>query len=253
MSQGYTALTEKEKETLRLLLDGHDAKSLARHLDLSVHTINERLREARRKLAVSSSRAAARLLREEEERLPKSLGDKSLGAVPGSGVVEQPRSPAGPGGVFRRYDRVIGGLLVSIAVSLAIVVASSLGGGVQTSDPQAAAPASTPAEAAVTEAARHWLALVDASDWQASRDATGQSFRKANTVGRWTEASKSVRVPLGAMKSRKLITANVTPAPPNGYWTVRFRTEFADKADVVETVALVHEGGTWKVAGYPID
>ena len=59
---GVRALTEKEKQTLRLIVRGHDAKSSARDLGLSVHTINERLRDARRKLAVSSSREAARML-----------------------------------------------------------------------------------------------------------------------------------------------------------------------------------------------
>ena len=56
MTAGFQSLTEKEKETLRLLVSGYDAKSMARHLGLSVHTINERLRDARRKMAVSSSR-----------------------------------------------------------------------------------------------------------------------------------------------------------------------------------------------------
>ena len=63
---GCWALTDKEKQTLRLIVRGHDAKSIARSLGLSVHTINERLREARRKMAVSSSREAARLLLEVE-------------------------------------------------------------------------------------------------------------------------------------------------------------------------------------------
>ena len=60
MSDGYDSLTDREKQTLRMILRGHDAKSIAQHFDLSVHTINERLRDARRKLSVSSSRAAAR-------------------------------------------------------------------------------------------------------------------------------------------------------------------------------------------------
>ena len=58
MWAGYQALTEKEKQTLRLIVRGHDAKSMARHLGLSIHTVNERLRDARRKLEVSSSRGA---------------------------------------------------------------------------------------------------------------------------------------------------------------------------------------------------
>ena len=56
MADGYDELTDKEKQTLRLMVRGHDAKSAASELALSVHTINERLRDARRKLAVSSSR-----------------------------------------------------------------------------------------------------------------------------------------------------------------------------------------------------
>lgn len=63
MSSPVQSLTEKEKQALRLLVNGFDAKSMAQHLGLSVHTVNERLREARRKMAVSSSREAARQLR----------------------------------------------------------------------------------------------------------------------------------------------------------------------------------------------
>ena len=59
---GSWTLSEKEKQTLRLIVRGHDAKSIARTLGLSVHTINERLRDARREMAVSSSREAARML-----------------------------------------------------------------------------------------------------------------------------------------------------------------------------------------------
>src|SRR3954466_10833925 len=79
MMDGHAALTDKEKETLRLIVRGHDAKSMARHLGLSVHTINERLRDARRKLSVSSSREAARLLLEREDTAPGNAADKKIG------------------------------------------------------------------------------------------------------------------------------------------------------------------------------
>ena len=59
MHEDLKALSAREKEALRLLLAGHDAKSTARSLGLSVHTVNEHLRDARRKLGVSSSREAA--------------------------------------------------------------------------------------------------------------------------------------------------------------------------------------------------
>ncbi|WP_313538783.1 helix-turn-helix transcriptional regulator [Sphingomonas sp.] len=68
------ALTKGEKTTLRLLLAGHDAKLIARELGLSVHTVNERLRDARRKLGVASSREAARRLAESDAADPQSLG-----------------------------------------------------------------------------------------------------------------------------------------------------------------------------------
>ncbi|MDQ2763305.1 MAG: LuxR C-terminal-related transcriptional regulator, partial [Pseudomonadota bacterium] len=48
-NESFRTLSDKEKQTLRLIVRGHDAKSIARSLGLSVHTINERLRDARRK------------------------------------------------------------------------------------------------------------------------------------------------------------------------------------------------------------
>ncbi len=79
MTHDVSALLEREKDVLRLLLVGHDAKSIARHLDLSTHVVNERLRDARRKLGVSSSREAARLLALAEADIPKNFGDKDFG------------------------------------------------------------------------------------------------------------------------------------------------------------------------------
>lgn len=89
MHEGRESLTEREIETLRLLLVGHDAKSVARTLGLSVHTVNDRLRDARRKLGVSSSREAARLLAKAEELGPQLLGNKKFvsgGAIPLGGM-----------------------------------------------------------------------------------------------------------------------------------------------------------------------
>src|SRR3954453_11362910 len=79
MKQGYEALTEKEKQTLRLLLAGHEAKSMARQLGLSVHTVNERLRDARRKLSASSRKGPPGRLRKAKGGGPKSLGDEPFG------------------------------------------------------------------------------------------------------------------------------------------------------------------------------
>lgn len=56
------ALTERELEALRLLAAGHTIKSIAATLGRSEASINERLRDARRKTGVGSSRELARLI-----------------------------------------------------------------------------------------------------------------------------------------------------------------------------------------------
>jgi DNA-binding CsgD family transcriptional regulator len=55
-------LTDREVEILRLLAAGHTVKTIAARLDRSETSINERLRTARRKTGVGSSRELARLL-----------------------------------------------------------------------------------------------------------------------------------------------------------------------------------------------
>ena len=74
-------LTPRQKEILRLLLNGYDAKSVGRELGISVHTVTEHLREARRHLGVSSSREAARILRQAELGPPDNMGPSTLGVV----------------------------------------------------------------------------------------------------------------------------------------------------------------------------
>lgn len=85
MTDAAETLTEREKETLRLLLVGHDAKSIARDLGLSVHTVGDRLRDARCKPGVSSSREAARLLGRAECGTPKLRMPDGLGGFDRNG------------------------------------------------------------------------------------------------------------------------------------------------------------------------
>ncbi|MGN6691631.1 MAG: helix-turn-helix domain-containing protein [Sphingopyxis sp.] len=55
-------LSDREVEVLRLLVAGHTVKTIAARLGRSETSINERLRSARRKTGVGSSRELARLL-----------------------------------------------------------------------------------------------------------------------------------------------------------------------------------------------
>lgn len=61
-------LREAERRVLRLFAQGHSAKSAAAELGLSVNAVNERLRAARRRTGVGSSRELARLLATQENR-----------------------------------------------------------------------------------------------------------------------------------------------------------------------------------------
>jgi DNA-binding CsgD family transcriptional regulator len=63
-----TRLSDSERRVLRLLAEGHTAKSIANRIGSTAAAVNERLREARRKTGVGSSRELARLLRAQENR-----------------------------------------------------------------------------------------------------------------------------------------------------------------------------------------
>jgi DNA-binding CsgD family transcriptional regulator len=248
---GFWALTEKEKQTLRLIVRGHDAKSSARNLGLSVHTINERLRDARRKMAVSSSREAARMLLEAENDMatapPDLLGDAEMGEDVGAPPQDQEAaSISGVGRADRRPWILIGVALMTLALALLALIAL----------PQVATPSTPPAtetpDAAVVDTARHWLALLDQSRWDESYRATAASFRTLNTPQVWATVSERVRAPLGAMLSRSFVSEQEVPTPPHGYEMVKFRTRFANKAELVETVTLEQADGVWRVAGVTV-
>lgn len=245
---GIHALTEKEKETLRLLVSGYDAKSMARHLGLSVHTVNERLRDARRKLAVSSSREAARQLRDIEHRDPQILGDKALGEAAAAPGVEQPTASVEARRMGRRSGWIAGGLLMSFA--FALLAFASMSG---SADAPAAAPPTASAQTPAVAAARDWLALVDKGDWNASWEATGQSFKALNTAETWARVASQVQGPLGAVRARTLLSEETVPAPPYGYQMVKFRTDYANKPGAIETLSLVREGGSWRVVGVTVE
>ncbi|MEL6710076.1 MAG: helix-turn-helix transcriptional regulator, partial [Pseudomonadota bacterium] len=125
MADAIDDLTDKEKQALRLLLAGHDAKSAALELDISVHTLNDRLRAARRKLGVTTSKEAARALgqaeQSESEPAPQSFVHKPLG------VQENPENQhlssvadRSEGGIIAFAARRKGLLIMSLTLALAL-------------------------------------------------------------------------------------------------------------------------------------
>jgi DNA-binding CsgD family transcriptional regulator len=251
------ALTEREKETLRLLLAGHDAKSIARLSGLSIHTINERLRDARRKLGASSSREAARLLAEAERDDPHFVGDKGVGVAAKGVDPSKPQHGNPRPSTGRRIAWFGGGILIMSMIIAAILISNALGdtGGGQASQaapqPVAAPAASDPAGLAV---ARDWIALLDNQRWEDSWRAAAAPFQAQLTAAQWAAAAPVIRQPLGTATTRTVQSTtetNTLPgAPPGQYQVVQFQTAFSASGGKIETVVLAREGSAWKVAGY---
>jgi hypothetical protein len=100
---------------LRLLARGHDIKSVARELSISTTAANERLRSARRKLGVSSSREAGRLLAAAEGDHSFSV-DRQFG-LPNAASHSQHRG--------RAFAWI--GVVMAVAIATTIVLMSVLG------------------------------------------------------------------------------------------------------------------------------
>ena len=251
MNNGIAALTDKEKESLRLILLGHGAKSMARELDLSVHAINDRLRSARRKLSVTSSREAARLLLEAEGPPPELLVGKNFGEDPAEDDAQSPEQSEAPRPEARDRRRI---LACSIGATLmfSAIFALGLAGGLPGAG-VSGEPSSSEYTQSAEAAARDWLQLGDEGNWEAGYDGTAAAFREANTLAVWTEVSQAVRAPLGKVVSRTLRSVEAPPTP-QGYVIVTYDTRFAAADEPkVETLSMQREDGAWKVAGIYIE
>lgn len=261
MATALDTLTEKEKDALRLLLRGHDAKSSARELGLSVHTVNERLRDARRKLGVTSSREAARRLLAEESGTPGSapemLGDKPMGdAAEGRGaatsMASATRRQAGPHPAL-----ILAGVTAMSLVVAALFLPSSplpmLAPAALTETVAGAEPATDTRSGAAADTAEAFLAMLDQSRWADSYAATSAEFRSLNTLKAWSDVSARLRPPLGEMLTRDIVRNEYVPAPPMGYRLVKFRSSYANGTRQTESVSLAWEEGAWKVAGITFD
>lgn len=111
-----SALNDGERTALVLLAQGHTAKSIAQLTGRSVTSVNERLREARRKTGLGSSRELARLLAAQENR-DKQIGVAAQAADAPTGDPEAAAPAAGS---------LIKGLLVMTLIALAAAAAVAL-------------------------------------------------------------------------------------------------------------------------------
>src|ERR1700736_2240156 len=114
-----------------------------------------------------------------------------------------------------------------------------------------------PPEAAAESAALAWLSLVDAGNYAQSWSAASSLFRQKVSEMQWKSAAAGARVPLGALKSRKVQSAtlknSLAGAPDGQYVVVVFASSFEHKATAIETVTPMKDtDGKWHVSGYYI-
>ncbi len=266
MSGALSELTDKEKEALRLLLAGHDAKSSAAQLDLSVHTINDRLRGARRKLGVSSSREAARILGDAEGEDPQKHVHTSFG-IAGEGAVEDTADLINKAPTEQaRFPWLAGGMLIMslfIAVAIIGVVYTS---GDEAKEPAAAqvtpsamtSDAENPESPESKASANVFLSAVDAGEWRESWNIAGEFFQDGSSAAEWAEIIEPLRGPLGEVEERRLVsvqkTATLPGAPEGEYEILQFQTKFAGRSDLaVETLVMLNSADGYKLTGYFIN
>lgn len=104
-------------------------------------------------------------------------------------------------------------------------------------------------------AAKTWLGLVDAKQYNESWVEAASFFKEKVKEEDWVKMVSAVRGPLGDMKSRELIAAQYTKslpgAPAGEYVAMQFKTTFQNRPEAVETVTPMKDGkGAWRVSGY---
>ena len=133
------------------------------------------------------------------------------------------------------------------------ILAATLALGIAASAAPADAPKPPDSLPAVT-AMTTWLHLIDAGKYGESWEQASTLFKGALTRDRWVSAMEGGRKPLGDLIKRYLKSADYRtslPGAPDGeYFVIQFGASFSGKAEAVETVTAVHEGGDWKAAGY---
>ena len=104
-------------------------------------------------------------------------------------------------------------------------------------------------------AAKAWMALTDAGKYGESWERAGTFFKTGIAKNTWETGVRSLRAPLGPVKTRELKSteyATTLPGAPDGeYVVIQYETQFENKKSAAETVTPMREkDGSWKVSGY---
>lgn len=203
---GLQKLTPRQKEILRLLFGGFDTKSIARELDISVHTVTEHLREARRHLGVSNSREAARILGQAEATPPNNMGPSTIGV---GGPTEASSSLVQPSTNWRLV--YLGALIMILLATAAIALTLSN----DETHSQANDPASESASASLAESDPNHFPVLAMPVEDFDQLKVSGAFKVSVFV--------SDRASQVSLVGPRTMTADVVVAVDNGILTIRFR------------------------------
>ncbi|EAQ30353.1 hypothetical protein NAP1_06235 [Erythrobacter sp. NAP1] len=256
MSDPVAELTDKEKEALRLLLAGYDAKSSANELDISVHTLNDRLRSARRKLGVTTSKEAARLLASAENGSnasdPKSLVHNPLGVRENQENQDDPSAAdRSETGIFQFAARRKGILIMSFTLALSLAILAVIPSQAPSTESASVAPRPSQSELQ----ARRWLGLIDFGKFDESYEEAGEALRDQYSLGKW-KFGLTLRMTKGDIQDRSLATVTRTDEfkgrEGGEYEIVVFNSLFEYENRQIERVVLERVGSEWQVVDYKI-
>ncbi len=111
-------------------------------------------------------------------------------------------------------------------------------------------------EALAIASTEQWLKVIDDDNYDKGWIYASEYLKNAVPKDSFKQTLQGVRSPLGRMKKRVFDAAQYTtrlPGSPDGeYVVMKYKTEFANKANAIETLISKKEDGQWKVAGYYI-
>lgn len=195
-SRSVDALTDKELEILRLLTAGHTVKSIAARLGRSEASINERLRDARRKTGVGSSRALARYLDAQK------IWDKNIDLSAQDHSADQEPSP-----IARRLTSK-GPIIMLIAMALAAA-------GIVFTTQQAAQPQGAQVAAPAPLVVGRWALDTSRLPAEGRPRSVTLEFRVAED-GTWTGRSEVVEADGSRQHAQATAPADGVPVPLTG-------------------------------------
>jgi hypothetical protein len=145
-----------------------------------------------------------------------------------------------------------------VAAALAIVLLAcgcrvEYTAGEAQADRPATAPGTTQQQTEAEAAARGFLALIDAGQYDKTWEQAGSALKASSSRFMWTGALKATSL-LGHPDARRLegfgFTSRVDPAAPVGeYVLVQFKTR-SGNTTLTEKVVMQKEQGTWRIVGY---